>query len=102
MRVNTARVRRVKSLQRRKDEVAGARGRERGCRLDKLGVTGSSPVPPIESPCKSLTSVFRSETGIVAVLPAGEPEATMPHGSADRDEGVLPAAADTRLARFSV
>src|SRR5947208_888246 len=27
-------------------------------RIDKLGVTGSSPVPPIESPCKSATSVF--------------------------------------------
>jgi hypothetical protein len=37
-----------KFLQRNENEQAGANGREGGCRLDKLGVTGSSPVPPTE------------------------------------------------------
>jgi hypothetical protein len=30
----------------------GAHGRERPPRIDKLGVTGSSPVPPMKQPCK--------------------------------------------------
>lgn len=47
-RANATRVKRVKFLQRRENELTGASGRERGYRLDKLGVTGSSPVHPIE------------------------------------------------------
>ena len=38
----------VKSVQRRENAGAPVSSRERGGRLDKLGVTGSSPVPPIE------------------------------------------------------
>jgi hypothetical protein len=30
----------------------GAHGCERPPRIDKLGVTGSSPVPPMKQPCK--------------------------------------------------
>jgi hypothetical protein len=33
-----------------------------GCQLDKLGVTGSSPVPPMENACKSMSSVFVKKT----------------------------------------
>jgi hypothetical protein len=41
----------VKSVQRRENAGAPVSSRERGGRLDKLGVTGSSPVPPIISSC---------------------------------------------------
>jgi len=43
--------------------------REAWAGLDKLGVTGSSPVPPIESTCESWTSVVNPEDGFGAVLP---------------------------------
>src|SRR5438094_3818413 len=35
----------------RQERRIGAKASERRCRLDKLGVTGPSPVPPIESTC---------------------------------------------------
>ena len=40
-------------------ERTPANWRERSPRIDKLGVTGSSPVPPIETSCKSQQSVAR-------------------------------------------
>jgi hypothetical protein len=47
MGANAARLWSVKSLHPRKNSEASASRRKRGGRLDKLGVTGSSPVPPI-------------------------------------------------------
>jgi hypothetical protein len=47
---NAARVWGVKLLQRRQNSEDAANACERRYRLDKLGVTGSSPVPPIQSP----------------------------------------------------
>src|SRR5437868_2073164 len=44
---NTACFLTVKSLRGNENSEASASGREGGCRLDKLGVTGSSPVPPM-------------------------------------------------------
>src|SRR5207302_2629082 len=66
---NAARLWSVKSLQGSKDSEAPASRRERRGRLDKLGVTGSSPVPPIEKSCKSAAIVFCPENGLEAVLP---------------------------------
>ena len=61
----------LKSLQGSNNSAAAASRRERGYRLDKLGVTGSSPVPPIESAWKSVLSVLCLGDALSSVLTAG-------------------------------
>ena len=70
MRANTAGVSTVKRLRRGQNQETAAKTREGRGRLDKLGVTGSSPVPPMENACKSMFSVFCREDAVVAVLTA--------------------------------
>jgi hypothetical protein len=73
---NAARVWGVKLLQRRQNREAAANACERRCRLDKLGVTASSPVPPILYPLivKSLvTATWPSRETRHAYLPGAKP-----------------------------
>ena len=51
-RANAPALNRIKRLQSRRKTPMFAKGEHQFCGLDKLGVTGSSPVPPIESPWK--------------------------------------------------